>query len=806
MTDNDVCPDTLLLKKAIAGNADRVLESHIENCRRCQRRLDELSSLASLSHYRDHARNLNNASFALGPPISAGDLGSIGHLAIEGQIGSGAMGVVYRGRDTELNRSVAVKILARGSSMESDARFARESRAVAALNHPNIVPVLSAGRAEDGRRYLVMPLIEGPTLKEKLSQGPLPPRQAAETVRQIALGLAAAHSAQLIHRDVKPANILIDKSDATAMLTDFGLVRGATDETLTHRDIICGSPEFMSPEQAAHPDTHDPRCDIYSLGITLYECLTGTLPFRGKPLDVLVQHRELDPLLPSRLNQSIDRQVETICMKAIEKEPSRRYQSAVLFATDLQNYLDGKPIVARPAGNVEKFIRWTNRNPGMSLLSFALLVTLITGTVLSTWGWWEASKNLAEARSNFDTATELIVNKEKFAEQLAYTPGQEALSLELYQQLSSEVEQLAKLPTSDDRITYVAGNLFRRRAEFELLLGDIDTSVASCNKSNDLYRSISEIRPSRIFVNVNEEVHSPQNAIARHVSANMITLGECMYVANRPDDAHLYYQQAEDILVEAFGGLQRGAANLPFAIRRNIALILVLRGNVFRDLHGNDEKARECYEKALRIIQGSPAPLKESGVSGTESDPRGPVPDDQDLGLKHIDAFAHHFIGRHLISTAPGSTDSNESALRALEKGKAHLNRALTLRREISQTIPDSVRLARDVALTLVELAITELEFGNSEPALKHLDEAIQILDEIVVTSQRFEPLLRLSQALLLRATIRSEAGLARDSQQDRKRARALSESAVKICPQSWEAQKVLGLCDSKLKRLEIKW
>ena len=327
--------------------AEETIVRHVESCRLCQACLDRLTDSAELAFYHQQKRARQDANRHLGPPNRDGDLGSLDGLAIEKQIGSGGMGVVFRGRDEKLGRLVAIKILTRHGSGESAARFEREFRTAAKLEHEHLVGVYSASRTADGIPYIVMPLVEGESLADRIvARQSLPNRDAAELVRQIALGLFAAHSAGVIHRDVKPANILIGQKDHRARLTDFGLVRGNDDATLTAMDILAGTPAYMSPEQIADSRSCDARSDIYSLGITLYECLTGTTPFRGQPIQVLEQHRNVEPISPSRLNPNIPLDLANICLMAIAKEPARRYQNCWLFAEDLQRFLDGRPVVA----------------------------------------------------------------------------------------------------------------------------------------------------------------------------------------------------------------------------------------------------------------------------------------------------------------------------------------------------------------------------------------------------------------------------------------------------------------------------
>ena len=269
--DNDpslACPNRETLGSLLIddSNIAETLKCHIDLCRECQSTLEELSNLKSMIPLRDHARRGTDFSHGLDPPKFAGDLGSIGELAIESAIGRGGMGDVFRCRDEKLGRIIAVKILGRGSSQQSETRFVREAQALARLDHPNIVPIYSTGRLADGRPWLSMPYVDGKSLKEKIENEDLDARIAASIVQEVCEGLAAAHKAGLLHRDVKPANILLDSKSGSPRLADFGLARTIDGETLTRADVICGTPEYMSQEQIDDPRAFDQRSDIYSLG------------------------------------------------------------------------------------------------------------------------------------------------------------------------------------------------------------------------------------------------------------------------------------------------------------------------------------------------------------------------------------------------------------------------------------------------------------------------------------------------------------------------------------------------------------
>ncbi|HEY2784059.1 MAG TPA: protein kinase [Fimbriiglobus sp.] len=391
-----------LLDDTIDAAELATLDGHVTECVPCQNRLDRLTDAPELTDWLNTATNGSARYPFLSPPIRTGELGRLNGYAIRSEIGRGGMGLVLRGWDETLARDVAIKVLRpEDNDALGEAKFSREARAVARLRHDHVVPLFAVDRTSDGRPFLVMPFVPGHTLLERLRGGPISPRDAAEIVRQVADGLAAAHAAGLIHRDVKPANILLDAADGRAKLTDFGLVRTASDtETLSPDGILSGTPFYMSPEQAGTPERIDPRTDVYSLGITFYECMTGTVPFRGTPLAVIDLHRTVDPVPPRRLNADVSSDLETICLTAIAKNPADRYSSAAAFRDDLVRWLEGRPIHARPAGPLERVRRWCGRNP----LPVAIIVVSIFGSVAAGTGWWRAGVKADDAARNAELA------------------------------------------------------------------------------------------------------------------------------------------------------------------------------------------------------------------------------------------------------------------------------------------------------------------------------------------------------------------------------------------------------------------
>jgi tetratricopeptide (TPR) repeat protein len=333
---------------------------------------------------------------------------------VEAVLGRGGMGVVYKAWHLRLNRPVALKMLLAGAYAlpEEQERFLREVEAVASLSHGNIVQVHDVGDL-DGRPYFTMELVEGGSLAQKLAGAPQPAGQAAALVATLAKAIHVAHQSGIVHRDLKPANVLLT-ADGTPKITDFGLARRVEDnQGLTLSGVPVGTPSYMAPEQArGQKDAIGPAGDVYALGAILYEMLTGRPPFRAATAaETLHQVITLDPVPPSWLNHAMPRDLETICLKCLHKEPERRYTSAAALADDLMRFGEGRPIQARRVGWAERSWRWGRRNPtAAALVATALALVGLAGG----GGVWlvqqraeqraEATRHDAELRSDVGTA------------------------------------------------------------------------------------------------------------------------------------------------------------------------------------------------------------------------------------------------------------------------------------------------------------------------------------------------------------------------------------------------------------------
>ena len=302
------------------------------------------------------------------------------------EIARGGMGIVYRAYQKSLDRVVALKTVLAGqlASEESIQLFRTEARAAGKLIHPGIVPVYEIGEFQ-GFHYFSMPLIDGVSLGDRVTRGPIDPDETARYMRIVAETIHFAHEQNVVHRDLKPGNILIDAHEQP-LITDFGIA-GIIDDKQTPGNVeeLAGTAEYMSPEQVSGEST-GPLTDVYSLGATLYCLLTGRAPFQSHNIrDTLLAVLRSEPVPPSRLNERIPRDLELICLKCMAKRPQDRYQSACKLAEELKRFLDGEPVLVHPVGAIGTFLRWMRREPKSAAVTSGFVISFTAALAISIY-------------------------------------------------------------------------------------------------------------------------------------------------------------------------------------------------------------------------------------------------------------------------------------------------------------------------------------------------------------------------------------------------------------------------------------
>jgi serine/threonine protein kinase len=378
------------LPDAVAGGITR----HIEACPRCEeaaRRLDAetepfVSCLRLALRRRERPADPSTGTMRQDTPkeeqrtvaTGEGRRPAVAGYEVLGELGRGGMSVVYKARQAHPARLVALKVLLAGghAGPQQQARFLAEGDALARLQHPNIVQVFEVGQC-DGVPWLALEYMAGGSLMHRLAGIPQPAREAAALVQVLARAVQHAHAQGVIHRDLKPANVLLTE-EGTPKIADFGLAKQERPE-LTPTGAILGTPSYMAPEQAEAKKDVGPAVDVYALGAILYELLTGRPPFRGATvLETLEQVRTQEPVPPSQLQPGTPRDLGTICLKCLQKEPAKRYAGAQELADDLRRFLDGRPILARPVGPLGRAGRWARRNPGWAAMFGSVAALLLT--------------------------------------------------------------------------------------------------------------------------------------------------------------------------------------------------------------------------------------------------------------------------------------------------------------------------------------------------------------------------------------------------------------------------------------------
>lgn len=543
-----------------------------------------------------------------------------------GELGRGGMGVVYKARQFKLKRTVALKMVLSGAhaSEEQLTRFLAEAEAVAQLQHPNIVQIYEIGE-HDNLPFFSLEYVDGGTLTKLIDGKPMAYGQAAEMAELLALAMASAHQQGIIHRDLKPANILLSK-DGLPKITDFGLAKKLEgDSTQTKEGSLMGTPSYMAPEQAKG-DTREigPLADVYALGVILYEMLVGRPPFIGSSImETLQQVQNLEPVHPRDLVPKIPIDLETICLKCLQKEPGKRYQSAENLAGDLHRFLAGEPILARPVGKAERLYRWCKRNPGIASLTAAialLLVAISIGSVSAAF-YINKQKDLAERARDDAEESKLAAQlaeaeaeaNEKIADnqaglalkalgtlvddvqkEIGDTPGLQGLKKKL---LVKALEELVNVTKGENRSALQN----RRILLANIRMADLYRETGQGEEANKLIQKCYDLSTALYQAYPDRDLHKENQAVV------LSKMGQKVQ-SKDPKDALTYYERALSLYQDLIDHPQPAKSEEekinpvnPLKLKSGLGETYTRIGAIYLFSLQDFAKAADHFEKALTI-------------------------------------------------------------------------------------------------------------------------------------------------------------------------------------------------------------
>jgi serine/threonine-protein kinase len=632
---------------------------------------------------------------------------SIGPYSIVRVLGRGGMGIVYLAYQAKLGRTVALKMVLAGSHSSSTAldRFLAEAKAVAHLQHPNIVQIFEIGEHER-LPFFSLEFVDGQSLDDKLRGKPLPPQEGAKLLVTICRAMQYAHDHGVLHRDLKPANILLSK-EGVPKVTDFGLAKRLEEEAAgsgtTREGTVMGTPSYMSPEQAQGAIAKlGPATDQYSLGAMLYEFLTGRPPFVSpKPLETIMQVIKKEPLAPRELQPKVPLDLETICLKTLSKEPEKRYSSCAELADDLERYLRGEPIIARPVSQAEKAWRWYKRNRLVGNLSIAAAVGLLAVATISTW----SAFTLNSKNKELQTAQEATLEQARIAKQNELTALENERVAQANEKRATESEAVAVRRA--ESIVQTVQTFFNE-------VQSIDTNeVPRMKETRD--RMMKTILPL-----IEREVlkEMPTDDKARLTAAALRkALADDMAAQNMKESAEKYYLELEQFFKE------RAEKKKTDAARSNYLQIVRSIGDLKRELGRDMESSLAYHQQQLAIAKD----IFEN--SRADENGEGKYPGYQKLQLL---ARAYHDVAVTYIRIG----DLDQAKIHSLEAQRLYQEAITSIETDPSLSqVPaankqNAIKAMRD-ALSITMLAYATIANRTGEP-----EKMEEILRPVVATAK----------------------------------------------------------------------
>lgn len=727
----------LINRNIVAGSTDHEQET-------------KLPTLPSIS---------TSAQLGIQSATESNAIGALGPYSIIRQIGHGGMAVVFEAQDTRVNRRVAIKIqLGLGENSVSRERLAREARLLALISDPHILQIFDVGETETGLPFIVTEFATEGTLRDLLKNTDLSFQTIAKIIESVARGLDVAHKSGIIHRDVKPSNILLNSSPENATpewlpkLGDFGLARTDDDpQRLTQSSVLAGTPAYMSPEQIREPQLLTTSTDIYSLGVTLYESITGEVPFRGTTHTILHQITHLDPPWPHQFRADVPQDLELICLKAIAKSPNDRYTSAKELADELSNWLHGRPILARKSTRWESMVRWARKNPriaGLSATVMGLMFLITTGSFYASLVIASSKKDLLrqtqEARESQRESTlaaeEAIQQRQITLEtlnnlvsgvqtQLQRRPDTEKLREDLLEQAFEGLERVTKNTQNQATIDRTLIDACIKMSQIKLEQGDRVAAIEQARNAIDFAQRRVDLKPD-----------APE--LLRDLANALTSEFEIYFTSFAFDDSLRVAKQIEEIrkqLCESRPNDYPAKRSL-IAIQQRIADIYMGKGQT--------EWALQRYLSALRNVEAMTADPNNSldmrrdhGILSnrvatilSEANQLGEAESHFETARLAIESLLtedpSNVFFRSDLGTVLAKQASHFSLVEKHDEAVAAATKAIALFERLAQDQPNNVQARTKIGTAHDTLARAELASGNSIRAFKAFERCYVVHSE----------------------------------------------------------------------------
>ncbi|MBT7253648.1 MAG: protein kinase, partial [Planctomycetaceae bacterium] len=644
----------------------------------------------------------------------------VDQFRLEQEVGTGAFGTVYKARDIELDRAGALKIPRRLNMAEEEQdQFLREARAAAQLSHPNIVSVHTVGRDGD-TLYIVSDFVDGVDLADKITVTRFTPRQSVLLCVKVAAAIEHAHQHGVIHRDLKPSNIMLN-SDNEPLVMDFGLAkRDAGEITMTYEGKLLGTPAYMPPEQA-RGEGHDVdgRADIYSIGVILFELLTGELPFRGSARMLLNQVIHDQPPSPRKLQSAIPKDLETITLKCLEKDPDKRYKSCASLGEDLQAWADHKPIKARPTTWMGRSWRWCKRKPAVAAMSVGILLVLVGATVISTVfavaatreaRAVEVQRGLAESRAveakraqenadeqrrltqkqkessdrNFKLAREAVDELTAVSQdELFNLPQTEPVREALLEKAKVFYEKFVGQEGDDPQLMAAMGDAYQRLGQIHYRLGDRVAAITEFERSIRIYDQLVKTHPN-----------VPR--YAGSLSSMYVDMARVLFIGGQTDEVIGFYTKA--ILIK-----EQLAKDHPDSL---------LQANNLAITYGNLSRVQSTLgQTVLAINTINKAILIEEQL----------VKDHPEI-MEYASSLCSSYNQLANVLRKHGKTD----------EAIGFYKKAILIRKQLVKDHPDILKYASNLSSTYNGLAGVLSDHGKSDESIEIFKKAIRIKEQLV--------------------------------------------------------------------------